>query len=91
VVYSNNNLLTNGSVQQYFPMEQWSVADNFWNKKVAFLNNYKSLSDKTKYKRYIGSPLRYAGGKSLAVGTIVELLPDNINQIISPFFGGGFV
>ncbi len=33
--------------------------------------------------------MRYAGGKSLAVGLIVELLPDNIKKIVSPFFGGG--
>jgi DNA adenine methylase len=37
----------------------------------------------------VESPLRYAGGKSLAVGLIVELLPDNIKKIVSPFFGGG--
>jgi len=42
-----------------------------------------------KYKRYLGSPLRYAGGKSWAVGYIVEYLPDNIKRLISPFFGGG--
>jgi DNA adenine methylase len=89
MVCLNSNLFTSAGAQQHFSMEQWSIADNFWNRKIAFLNNYKSLSGKTKYKRYIGSPLRYAGGKSLAVGAIVELLPDNISQVISPFFGGG--
>lgn len=44
-----------------------------------------------KYKRYIGSPLRYAGGKSLAVGYIVKQIPDDINKIVSPFIGGGSV
>lgn len=44
-----------------------------------------------KYKRYLGSPLRYAGGKSWAVGYIVEYLPDNIKRLVSPFFGGGSV
>lgn len=43
------------------------------------------------YKRYCGSPLRYAGGKSLAVGYILEYLPDNVNKIVSPFMGGGSV
>ncbi|MDR0967944.1 MAG: DNA adenine methylase [Rickettsiales bacterium] len=43
------------------------------------------------YKRYLGSPLRYAGGKSLAVGNIIELLPKNIKCVVSPFIGGGSV
>jgi DNA adenine methylase len=51
-----------------------------------------SLATKTgSYKRYLGSPLRYAGGKTLAVGLIVERIPDSINQIVSPFLGGGSV
>ncbi|MFH1613391.1 MAG: DNA adenine methylase [bacterium] len=54
-----------------------------------FLNNLHGY--KNKYKRYIGSPLRYAGGKSLAVGFIIELIPDNVKRIVSPFFGGGSV
>ncbi|MBI5072107.1 DNA adenine methylase [Candidatus Falkowbacteria bacterium] len=58
-------------------------------RKKIFLEKYKSPSGKTKYKRYIGSPLRYAGGKSLAVGLIIELLPENIKRLVSPFFGGG--
>jgi len=43
------------------------------------------------YKRYLGSPLRYAGGKSWAVGYVIEKLPDNINRLISPFFGAGSI
>jgi DNA adenine methylase len=43
------------------------------------------------YKRYLGSPLRYAGGKSLAVGYIIERLPSNLKQVVSPFIGGGSV
>ncbi len=64
---------------------------NFKERKEIFLRKYKSPSGKTKYKRYIGSPLRYAGGKSLAVGLIIEFLPDNIKRLVSPFFGGGSV
>ena len=44
--------------------------DNFANtknNKYIFLNKLKS-NGKTKYKRYLGTPLRYAGGKSLATG-----------------------
>lgn len=63
--------------------------DSFSETKRLFLQKYKSPSGKNKYKRYVESPLRYAGGKSLAVGLITELLPENISRIISPFFGGG--
>lgn len=43
---------------------------------------------KNKYKRYQGLPLRYAGGKSLGVGVLVENLPP-VQSMVSPFFGGG--
>ncbi len=56
----------------------------------AFLFNLRSRGKQT-YKRYLGSPLRYAGGKSLAVGYIVERLPRNLNRLICPFIGGGSV
>ena len=57
--------------------------------KEAFL---QQLSGKGKrYKRYLGSPLRYAGGKSWAVGYVMEKLPENIKRLISPFFGGGSI
>lgn len=58
--------------------------------KKHFLSRLSSTG-KLKYKRYTASPLRYAGGKSLAVGMIAELLPDNITRIASPFMGGGSV
>lgn len=62
-------------------------------KKVNFLNKIKSTNPKSKniYKRVALSPIRYAGGKSLAVGHVIELLPVNINRVISPFFGGGSI
>ena len=59
-------------------------------RKYRFLANLKS-SGKLKYKRYIASPLRYAGGKSLAVGMIVDLIPDSTERVASPFVGGGAV
>ena len=46
---------------------------------------------KHKYSRYKESPLRYAGGKSLGVGYIIEHIPDNINRLMSPFVGGASV
>lgn len=63
----------------------------FAERKKTFLSKLRSPSGKNEYKRYIGSPLRYAGGKSLAVGLIIERLPDNIKRLVSPFLGGGSV
>ena len=56
----------------------------------AFLASLKARG-KDGYKRYIGSPLRYAGGKSLAVGYIAQRIPQDIDRIVSPFIGGGSV
>lgn len=56
-----------------------------------FLNALQSRG-KLAYKRYLGSPLRYAGGKSLAVGFVVELLPSPLpSKVVSPFMGGGSI
>lgn len=64
---------------------------SFSEKKQALLRRLQSKASKYKYRRYLGSTLRYAGGKSLAVGHIVELLPDDLKKLVSPFFGGGSV
>lgn len=63
----------------------------FAERKRIFLNRLASPSGKTKYKRYMGAPIRYAGGKSLAVGLVVERIPDYIKRVVSPFLGGGSV
>ena len=43
-----------------------------------------------KFKRVCISPLRYAGGKSKAIGMILNNLPKlKEKKIVSPFFGGG--
>ncbi|MGB9596939.1 MAG: DNA adenine methylase [Candidatus Poribacteria bacterium] len=44
-----------------------------------------------KYRRYLGSPLRYAGGKSWAVGYVIEKISESIKRLVSPFFGGGSI
>ncbi|WP_212923433.1 DNA adenine methylase [Capnocytophaga cynodegmi] len=62
--------------------------DSLKTKKDIFLHK---ISSKKGYKRYNGSPLRYGGGKSLAVGKILEYLPNDINRVVSPFIGGGSV
>ncbi|WP_371819511.1 DNA adenine methylase, partial [Campylobacter upsaliensis] len=55
-------------------------------KKETFLHHLKGKS--LVYKRYTKSPLRYGGGKSLAVGLILEQIPSDIKRLISPFIGG---
>ena len=61
-------------------------------KKELFLSSIsKGDNIINKYKRVSLSPIRYAGGKSLAVGYIIEKLPDKVTSIVSPFFGGGSV
>jgi len=74
---------------EFFPLNLDFFPLTLADRKKIFLN--KISGGKIKYKRYTGSPLRYAGGKSLAVGLIVELLPDNIERLVSPFLGGGSV
>lgn len=59
-------------------------------RKQDFLLSLRSTG-KLEYKRYMASPLRYAGGKSLAVGFVFDLLPDNLQRIVSPFMGGGAI
>ena len=82
-------------------LELEDLKDTFYEKKITtkefvkrkeeLLKKLLSTTGKTKYKRYTVSPLRYAGGKSLAVGLIAELLPNNVKKVMSPFFGGGSV
>ena len=62
-------------------------------RKKEFLNKTKSANanSQNKYKRVALSTIRYAGGKSLAVGHVIELLPDDITKVVSPFFGGGSI
>jgi DNA adenine methylase len=63
-----------------------------YEKEEIYLENYlKAISNKNgNYKRQCISPLRYAGGKSKAIGLILSHLPKlNKKKIISPFFGGG--
>lgn len=67
--------------------------NNLAKRKSEFLDKIRSNNPQSqnKYKRVAVSPIRYAGGKSLAVGHILELLPDNIKRVASPFIGGGSV
>ena len=62
-------------------------------KKKVFLDRIRSKNpnSQNKYKRVSLSTIRYAGGKTLAVGHVVELLPENTKRVVSPFFGGGSI
>src|SRR3989344_7275355 len=60
-------------------------------RKKELLDNLRSKTKPDSYKRYLGTPLRYAGGKTLAVGHIINLLPTNIKRVVSPFLGGASV
>lgn len=83
------NIVAEPDIQREIYFDK-KIRTDFEIKKDAFLKSLKSPTGKQAYKRYInGTPLRYAGGKTLAVGLIVELLPNNLERIISPFFGGG--
>lgn len=61
-------------------------------KENEYMGDYlKTLKkDDGKFKRVLVSPLRYAGGKSKAIGLILNSLPKlKRKRIVSPFFGGG--
>ena len=65
-----------------------------YEKQEPYLENFlKSITNKNgTYKRVCISPLRYAGGKTKAIGLILENLPKlKEKKIVSPFFGGGSV
>ena len=68
---------------------QYPNKDLLESKKSRFLESLKGKS--LAYKRYAKSPLRYGGGKSLAVGLILEHFPNDLCRVISPFIGGGSV
>jgi len=74
-------------------VEQEETSEGMITKKNLYLSTIESKNTKSmnKYKRVSLSPIRYPGGKSLAVGHIIDLLPKDTKRIISPFFGGGSV
>ncbi|GIW21982.1 MAG: DNA methyltransferase [Candidatus Sericytochromatia bacterium] len=88
--FSNENTFLGTKKNKFKTKNQIQLKLEFENisRKDLFLKNLKS---KNGYKRYTGTPLRYAGGKTLAVGKIIEHIPDNIQRLVSPFIGGGSV
>lgn len=72
-----------------YPIKHFFTSDEVdCDKKTNFL---KKITTKKGFKRYNGSPLRYGGGKSLAVGKILEYLPNGVHKVVSPFIGGGSI
>lgn len=73
------------------PTDQFTIFND--RAKDRFLSSVTNVDpfSKYKYSRVITSPIRYPGGKSLGVGHIIELLPETISKVVSPFFGGGSV
>jgi len=70
-----------------------SISEQYERDEVYLKNFLKTIKNKNgTYKRICISPLRYAGGKSKAIGLILENLPKlKEKKIVSPFFGGGSV
>jgi len=67
-------------------------SDNLYERDEPYLSAYlsKLKTKDSKFKRVCISPLRYAGGKSKAIGMIFDNLPKlKEKKIVSPFFGGG--
>lgn len=77
------------SLFDFYNLQELEDAGRDSSLKNSFLHSLRGKS--LAYKRYSKSPLRYGGGKSLAVGLIVEHFPDDIKRLISPFMGGGSV
>ena len=84
--YSLGMKLANPNTLELFeaPLSLKEKRDNLLSSLMSKNSNYK-------YKRHTTSTLRYAGGKSLAVGHVLEHLPDSVTRVASPFFGGGSV
>jgi len=59
--------------------------------KDLFLYDLRKGSVNLKYKQYKESPISYVGGKSRAVGFIIEHIPGDIEYLVSPFTGGSHV
>jgi DNA adenine methylase len=64
-----------------------------YEKEEPYLNSFlDSIRTEKGFKRLCTSPLRYAGGKSKAIGIILDNIPKlKEKKIVSPFFGGGSV
>ena len=58
-------------------------------KKLFHLSGNHLKSNRLNYSAR--SPLRYPGGKTRGVEFIIQFFPKNLNELLSPFFGGGSI
>lgn len=94
--YDNISEITNDLDVDDVENEILSPSANYgpYERDESYLNDFlKTIQNKNgTYKRICISPLRYAGGKSKAIGLILKNLPKlKEKKIVSPFFGGGSV
>ena len=92
-VISNRMVIEKRKVTQKndYSMLPGFIPQSLAERKQVLLRKLASPNGKSRYKRYAGATIRYAGGKSLAVGLVVERIPDSVERVISPFLGGGSV
>ena len=91
---SESQLIENTDICDFVVENEIIESTGPYEKEEPYLENFlQSIRNKNgTYKRMCISPLRYAGGKSKAIGLILENLPKlKEKKIVSPFFGGGSV
>jgi DNA adenine methylase len=73
--------MPSGKIDLYYTAPQFS-----------FMENQHAIIQNSMTKQiYPRSPLRYPGGKSRGVKYILPLIPENVNNLCSPFLGGGSI
>ena len=89
----STNISNNFAIMNTIENDFESKSDEMlYEKEEPYMKDYLQsiLNKENKYKRVCISPLRYAGGKSKAIGLILGNLPKlKTKKIVSPFFGGG--
>lgn len=79
---------SNYSLIECYPFSEKDKQTMYWEKALSRLT--KTENHHKSYKMMVSSPIRYAGGKTRAVGFLLANLPKPIpKRIISPFLGGG--
>lgn len=92
---TENIIINTMSTEQSSPAKMYKnniVSTDYYEKNEEYMKKYLDTLRKSdgSYKPVLISPLRYAGGKSKAIGLILNSLPKLRNKrIVSPFFGGG--
>ncbi len=58
---------------------------------VSLFENNDNITQEVEVKCSVRSPLRYPGGKTRGVNIISKFFPKGVDEILSPFFGGGSI